>query len=459
MDASGILPIPAKKQPEEGAQFHRGIASLQLKFTLLVVGLALGVGGVVGTLTVDFASRLVNRVHNDQCRETGGLLADRAAAAYAARGSALDDLAHEVVKLESILFVAFLDVDGQLLAVEQGRKHVHQLRAIGGVTPAETIGTPLLVKGSGGDQSSYLDVTYPVTADVAENKGADLLGYIRLGFSLDQTFAEVSASFELLTGIGIAVVGLTVILGFLVVQHMVGPLCELSTIMSRFADGDLHARCNIKRKDEIGELAAVYNLMAQRLEHKHEEISELNAELESRVQRRTRQLHELASRDPLTKLYNRRHFNEVLERSFAEAKRYGTELACMMIDLDDFKAINDRFGHQAGDDVLVLTAMTVSTELRTSDVAARYGGDEFIILLPQTAAEQARRMAERLTHKFNQVVAEQFPACHAKVSVGVACMVDVTTEDPEDLIRVADKALYDAKKRGKNTIVTREVSA
>ena len=295
-------------------------------------------------------------------------------------------------------------------------------------------------------------------AQSAEGRST-VLGYVRIGFSLERTLAEVASTTELLSGIAVLVIAITIPLGFLVVRRMVGPLRSLSGTMARFADGDLGARSPVRRPDEIGELAGAYNLMADKLGQKHQEISELNAKLEERVQQRTKQLRELAARDPLTGLYNRRHFSEVLNRRFAEAKRYGHELACMMLDLDNFKSVNDRFGHQVGDELLILTGITITTELRTADVAARFGGDEFIILLPQTDTPPARVLGERIMNKLSAAVREQFPECPATASVGVGCMVDVTTEDPDDLIRAADKALYEAKIRGKNTIVAREVPA
>jgi len=194
--------------------------------------------------------------------------------------------------------------------------------------------------------------------------------------------------------------------------------------------------------------------MADQHQQTHERIVRLNAELEERVAYRTHQLRELASREPLTGLYNRRHFNEMLERRFSEAVRYSTDLSCLMIDLDEFKAANDAFGHQLGDELLVLTAGTIMGQLRTADLAARYGGDEFIILLPQTDAERAHVLAERMVERFSRDVAERFPNVRVSMSIGIASLQSLEPKDAESLIRYADRALYDAKKAGKNGIVT-----
>ena len=446
------------------ANLRQAVLGLQAKFTLLVVGLALAVGAIVGTVTVDFSSTLVKRLHYDQCRQTAALLAKKAPTEYAAGVGSLGELARQMARTEPLLFVSFMDPEGRLLAADRGRKPDCAPKSLEGFTPHTTIGSPLFVS-KGRAKVAYLDVTYPVKDDVPEELApsaegrSTLLGYVRIGFSLERTLAEVASTTELLSGIAVLVIAMTVPLGFLVVRRMVGPLRSLSRTMARFADGDLGARSPVRRPDEIGELAGAYNLMADKLGQKHQEISELNAELEERVQQRTKQLRELAARDPLTGLYNRRHFSEVLNRRFAEAKRYGHELACMMLDLDDFKSVNDRFGHQIGDELLILTGITITTELRTADVAARFGGDEFIILLPQTDTPPARVLGERIMGKLSAAIREQFPECRVTASVGVGCMVDVATEDPDDLIRAADKALYEAKTRGKNTIVAREVPA
>jgi diguanylate cyclase (GGDEF)-like protein len=440
------------------------LLGLQVKFTLLVVGLALCVGAIVGTITVDFSSKLVNRLQVDHCRQVASWLADRAAAEYELGSGALRELADELTPSEPLLFVCFMDASGHLLASSFDREASSFKWDISGFTPNTTMGGPRFVSIAEAD-TPYLDVTYPVRSGTVDRGGegpgahTTLLGYCRIGFSLERTFAEVRSTVELLTGIAVLIAALTVPLGFLVVQRMVGPLHDLARTMSRFADGDLDARSSIRRHDEIGELAKAYDVMAEKLAQKHHEISEFNAQLESRVQQRTRQLRDLAARDPLTGLYNRRHFNEVLRHSFAEAKRYGNELSCMMIDLDDFKSVNDVYGHQTGDDLLITTGITITTELRTADVAARYGGDEFVILLPQTDTPHAQVLGQRIMSKLRATVEQQFPGSPVSISIGVGCMLDVPTQDADDLIRVADKALYEAKTLGKNRIVARAVLA
>jgi len=193
--------------------------------------------------------------------------------------------------------------------------------------------------------------------------------------------------------------------------------------------------------------------MADLHERNHNQLVALNAELEERVNRRTQQLRELAARDPLTGLYNRRHFNDVLAHRLAEARRYNSPLSCLMLDLDNFKETNDTHGHQVGDELLILTALTISSQLRAADVAARYGGDEFVVLLPQTTPQRACTLTERIAGKLTEGVRNQLPHVKLTLSIGISSLQDADSDDPDDLIRAADRALYTAKAEGKNRIV------
>jgi two-component system, cell cycle response regulator len=179
------------------------------------------------------------------------------------------------------------------------------------------------------------------------------------------------------------------------------------------------------------------------------ELKQKNLQLESMLH----DVEALAMTDPLTGLYNRRRFRDILHREFAVTRRYKNSLVCMMVDLDHFKSINDRFGHDAGDEVLKAVAQGLSQNLREVDVSARYGGEEFIVLLPHTPKESSRLVADRVT-KVIRGLRFSFADEHFGVtaSFGIAATSDVTSSDPEDLVRAADVALYDAKRRGRNLV-------
>jgi len=179
----------------------------------------------------------------------------------------------------------------------------------------------------------------------------------------------------------------------------------------------------------------------------------LFAYLTARLRDRERRLHDVARTDPLTGVSNRRRFLEVFAVEFDRAKRYGDELSCVMLDLDHFKGINDRYGHVVGDRVLVAAAEAFRTSLRTPDVIARWGGEEFALLLPHTSLAGAHAVAERCRRALEEaVVAADGDRVVVTVSVGVAAFPSAGLDTPDSLMRSADEALYEAKSRGRNRV-------
>jgi diguanylate cyclase (GGDEF)-like protein len=185
------------------------------------------------------------------------------------------------------------------------------------------------------------------------------------------------------------------------------------------------------------------------------EISIKNQQLKDSLQK----LEQMASTDPLTGLYNRRHFGEVLERYFAESLRYGKDLACVMCDLDGYKKLNDTLGHQFGDKILQVTAKIITWNLRVMDIAARYGGDEFVILLPHASAALATTVGERIHAQFVMQMKNLVPSeLSLTMSMGIASVQHNRPTHSDLLVALADEALYEAKHRGKNqTIVSAKV--
>jgi len=162
------------------------------------------------------------------------------------------------------------------------------------------------------------------------------------------------------------------------------------------------------------------------------------------------QLIYLAERDALTGLYNRHRFNEELARMIADAQRHESRIALLFFDLDDFKYINDTFGHRAGDAMLIRVAGEVAGQVRRNEIFARLGGDEFAILVPEISDEMLRVLAERITRSIAQV-RFQFEGQSLRLtsSLGIAVYPD-HADTAEDLIARADTAMYQAKEAGKN---------
>ncbi|HEU5169779.1 MAG TPA: diguanylate cyclase [Gemmatimonadales bacterium] len=163
------------------------------------------------------------------------------------------------------------------------------------------------------------------------------------------------------------------------------------------------------------------------------------------------EMRQLAETDPLTGVYNRRALIEKLEQEMDRAARYAARLTCMMIDIDNFKQINDVYGHLVGDRVLKQLATLLRRELRSVDVVARYGGEEFVVLLPETTVAESRNFAERLlgrvaTHEFG----EPDRPVRVTISIGMASYPDERVSDGQSLLRLADTHLYRAKTDGRN---------
>ncbi|MDX6530838.1 MAG: hypothetical protein QOH41_3128 [Blastocatellia bacterium] len=169
-------------------------------------------------------------------------------------------------------------------------------------------------------------------------------------------------------------------------------------------------------------------------------------------QQRANQFQVMSITDPLTGLHNRRYLEARLAEELSRSKRYDYPLSFMMIDIDDFKHYNDRNGHQAGDRALEITAQCLRSALRKVDVASRYGGEEFSILLPQTNLQEAGVIADRIRRKINSTSFEHGksqPLAAVTVSIGLSAF-SPALDSAEAIVRAADRALYHAKRHGKN---------
>jgi diguanylate cyclase (GGDEF)-like protein len=204
----------------------------------------------------------------------------------------------------------------------------------------------------------------------------------------------------------------------------------------KFAAGNLDHRINIETGDEIEELAETFNEMA------------------ASIQRQTRALEQAAVTDQLTGLYNRRHLIEVLQLEIARCERHGGEFAVAVMDVDHFKNFNDTRGHLAGDEVLVSISETLRSSCRRIDTLARFGGEEFVVVLPNADLDHGREACQRLRYTVEH---KEFPGEETQpggtvtISIGVASYpADGTSFD--QLLAVADERLYASKKAGRNRV-------
>jgi diguanylate cyclase (GGDEF)-like protein len=237
-------------------------------------------------------------------------------------------------------------------------------------------------------------------------------------------------------------------------ESITGPLRSLTAAMQSVAAGDITQHVPVNTTDEVGVLSGVFNNMTTDLQTSRNALLELNRDLETKVKERTQQLEEMAIRDPLTGLYNRRYFNQRLKEEISRSTRNGKPISVAYLDIDHFKKYNDTNGHPMGDVLLKQFATLLAESIRQTDVVARLGGEEFCVILPETSLENAMLKAEKLraavaTTKFPN--GEKQPLGMVSCSVGVSEYPSIA-KDEEALIRTADEALYEIKKGGRNCV-------
>jgi diguanylate cyclase (GGDEF)-like protein len=240
-------------------------------------------------------------------------------------------------------------------------------------------------------------------------------------------------------GVGAYWIGLT----------LVRPLDRLVGAADKVASGDLDVTLPVARRDELGHLTESFNKMTSQLLRNREALAAANEEL----LRKNIELQAISITDALTGLFNRRYLMDVLDRVFSQHARNGRTFTLLMADLDHFKKINDKRGHPAGDAVLVQAGKILREEIRSGDYAARFGGEEFTLLLMDTGVEDARQIAERIRARFEQSAIEfGGKPIPVTVSIGLAQVADNAQDTVTALIARADAALYAAKHGGRNTV-------
>jgi len=208
------------------------------------------------------------------------------------------------------------------------------------------------------------------------------------------------------------------------------------------------------------ESSTLYEMLREHLQTLEHTVRERTAELEKtalELKRTNEKLEALSYTDPLTRTYNRRFLMKDLEKEMLRARRNQTSLSLVLLDIDHFKTINDTYGHQNGDQVLVSIADVTMKKMRCHDIVARYGGEEFVIVLPETFLPDALLVAERLRESVQEI---RFPSpmesLTVTLSLGVATLSTDIVDGSDSLIRRADEALYRAKKNGRNRVESME---
>lgn len=310
------------------------------------------------------------------------------------------------------------------------------------------------------DSDAYLSlamVLYPVRDDSAGASGADM-GRVEVGVPSEELQIVLAG---VRTG-SVALYGLLALtltpLGVLTMLQVFRPVERLVRRAERLVgaatrdDTQGPGGCHIQR------LGSALSSLMLKLDHQTRQLATLAESVEEEIARRAGEMRDWALRDPVSGLYNRRYFEEVFRARFAEARRHREPLCLMVLDIDNFKAVNDSHGHHFGDRVLGALGLAIASQMRSSDTAARYGGDEFVVLMPHTALNDACQLAQRIRRQFAAVANEQWGGLRLTISVGVAALdPDRDPGEPNALFIRADEAMYEAKRNGKDRIVFREI--
>ena len=336
---------------------------------------------------------------------------------------------------------------GQSLELEpliQGRRYLELVTPVGGT-------------GIGAGRA----IAEAAAEDPRRNEAAGQpIGFLRLGVSFErQREAMAETALGTLTVVLLLIV-VAVIASLLLTRRLVAPMRRLMRAARAVGSGRLDVYVPASSSDELGLLTHTFNHMTQRLSESQAEVANYQRTLEDKVAKRTKDLevatahaYKLAQHDILTGLPNRSLLNTRLRQIFAQAQRAGLQVACLFLDFDHFKRINDTLGHDAGDQLLQAIAQRLSSAVRESDTVARLGGDEFVVILPGLdpahATFEVMTVLQRVRDSFQAPfrLADQTPTLTCSIGVSVYPLDAV---EPVTLIKQADTAMYAAKEAGRN---------
>jgi diguanylate cyclase (GGDEF)-like protein len=320
------------------------------------------------------------------------------------------------------------------------------------------------------DGRRYLDLVAPI---VAAKPGAQSplrnplaataeapVGYLQLGMSFERSQNELRSNLIGALSVVAALVLIAIVITLLLTRRLIAPIRQLMRAARAVGAGKLDVYVPVSSSDELGLLTHTFNHMTHRLFESQAEVATYQRTLEEKVALRTKELeiataqaYKLAQHDILTGLPNRALLNQRLRQIVAQAARDGHQVACLFLDFDHFKRINDTLGHDAGDQLLQAVAQRLTSAVRESDTVARLGGDEFVIILPGLDPDKATfeimnvitRVRESFLSPFR--LGDQTPTLTCSIGVSV---YPIDAADPGAVIKQADTAMYAAKDAGRN---------
>ena len=333
----------------------------------------------------------------------------------------------------------------------RGRRYVEFIAPVSSTRIATAMGL---------DQGPPEPAVDATAAAPAAPAAATPLGYVRLGLTFERQQQQFRKHFVGALSVIALLIGLTIGATFLLTRALVAPMHRLMRAARAVGAGKLDVFVPARSSDELGALTHTFNHMTQRLSESQAEVENYQRTLEEKVAQRTHELeiatahaYKLAQHDILTGLPNRALLNQRLKQILAQSGRNGTHVACLFLDFDHFKRINDTLGHDSGDQLLQAVSQRLTTAVRESDTVARLGGDEFVVILPGLDPAHATfetmtvlaRIRESFLTPFR--LADQTPTLTC--SIGVS-MFPLDANDTVTLIKQADTAMYAAKEVGRN---------
>ena len=425
------------------------LSSLRVKLLLLSIGTSLILGLVLGVVWLFFQINVALTeagVANDQTRgQIQSILTDELTDSDQSIESATEHIARAFFSEDGVVYAEFTTLDGRVIAAKTqrfvGKQSLDDREIADALKDNKSVVELYALQKDGDVFSTKTEVETINPFDKRElvqeytvlmtTKGREKI-VLHIYFSMARLVATTRSLVGLAT---LIVLGITLLGGtfsfYLLDRLIYAPITRLSEAAERITSGDVSERVEVVGRDEFSELARTFNSMADSLTF-------------ARFQ---------ADTDSLTGLFNYRHLQNHLVTQIALAGRYNRELTVAMFDIDHFKNVNDLYGHQTGDAVLIMAVEYIESQLRQVDYMARYGGEEFVVIMPETGAQAAIKVMERIRTGFPQHVYVERMGIKNPIfiSIGIAdyphCGHDAT-----NLLAASDIAMLLAKRRGRNQI-------
>lgn len=276
------------------------------------------------------------------------------------------------------------------------------------------------------------------------------------GLVVRQSATELESPINQGSRLSIAMILIAILMAlvaaYIIARRLSRPLNHLAQIANRFSEGDYSQRTHIEYSGDTGEVARAFDKMAEHLQHTMNELRKAKSDTEQanhQLQETMHELERLVDTDRLTSAWNRRYFDSMIERETRRSERYGLPLSLIIFDIDHFKRINDTYGHDTGDQILIEIVARVREQIRASDALVRWGGEEFVVVSSSTTLSGATALAE----KIRLCIAKTPFAIVGKVTISLGVAQYKPGEIRREWVQRADKLLYLAKHKGRNRVV------